>query len=232
MSDESWLTDHVLDEDDGRQRAEAEDRLAGDPTLRHRSEQLHDVIQRLEALPPSAWDGLESLPVSHADTLDGSSAADPQPGRRYSAQRRRRLAVAALAMVAIFFAGVGVGAVNWSAHGTRATSIRQTIALRPLSARSQARGIARVTESGQLKLALSDLPRTPTGRFYEAWLMTSPARLVPIASFRVGQDGRATMKVLLPASPSRYRFIDISLQRTSAGPAHSHDSVLRGPTGT
>jgi hypothetical protein len=211
---------------------EAKHRIAADPALRRRSEQLHDVIQRLEALPPSAWDGLESPTVDDGEIPHESSAAVPSPGRRTTAPRSRRFAVAALALVAIFAAGVGAGAVIWSAQGSRATSIRQTIALRPLSGRSQAHGIARVTQSGQLKLAVSDLPRTPTGRFYEAWLMTSRARLVPIASFRVGPDGRASMNVLLPASPSRYRFIDISLQRAAAGPAHSGDSVLRGPTGT
>jgi hypothetical protein len=40
----------------------------------------------------------------------------------------------------------------------------------------------------------------------------------------------ARLSLVLPADPSRYAYLDISLQSVNAGTAHSQDSVLRGAT--
>ena len=61
--------------------------------------------------------------------------------------------------------------------------------------------------------------------------MSSAAKLVPVASFRVGDSGEASVEVPLPAAPADYRYFDISRQTVAGGPAHSADSVLRGSTG-
>ena len=60
--------------------------------------------------------------------------------------------------------------------------------------------------------------------------MSSTTRLVPIASFTVDSQGRAHLKLTLPAPASSYRYIDISRQLTRSGTADSGDSVLRGAT--
>ena len=60
--------------------------------------------------------------------------------------------------------------------------------------------------------------------------MTSPRKLVPLASFRVGMRGTARLTLQLPAAESSYRYVDVSLQSVSAGTAHSAQSVRRGPT--
>ena len=60
--------------------------------------------------------------------------------------------------------------------------------------------------------------------------MSSTSRLVPVASFRVGADGHAQVRVPLPADPTAYRYFDVSRQVAGAGTAHSADSILRGST--
>jgi hypothetical protein len=79
-----------------------------------------------------------------------------------------------------------------------------------------------------MRLTVNHLPASRAGTYYEAWLMTSATRLVPVAAFRPGPGGRAQIDVPLPAAATGYRYIDISLQRTNAGTAHSHQSILRG----
>ena len=103
--------------------------------------------------------------------------------------------------------------------------------MRPLA--GQAGGaVARVqlTSAGRVVISFTRLPRPGAGRFYEAWLMTSATRLVAVAAFRPDARGHARVDTILPAAVSAFRYIDVSLQRDGAGPAHSGDSVLRGPT--
>jgi hypothetical protein len=53
---------------------------------------------------------------------------------------------------------------------------------------------------------------------------------VSLGSFRVGPDGRATLEVPLPVDPSRYRFLDVSVEPDDGDPSHSSRSILRGRT--
>jgi uncharacterized protein YfaS (alpha-2-macroglobulin family) len=53
--------------------------------------------------------------------------------------------------------------------------------------------------------------------------------LVPLASFSVDQHGHAQVDLQLPASPTRYRYFDVSLQHAGSI-GHSGTSVLRGAT--
>jgi hypothetical protein len=45
-----------------------------------------------------------------------------------------------------------------------------------------------------------------------------------------GADGRAKVELPLPVDPSRYRFLDISVEPDDGNPAHSSRSILRGRT--
>ena len=74
------------------------------------------------------------------------------------------------------------------------------------------------------------LPRSGPDQYYEVWLMSDAASTVPVASFRVGPNGTATVQVPLPADPADFRYFDVSRQTVPAGTAHSSDSVLRGST--
>jgi hypothetical protein len=216
MSDERWLSDYVLEEAAEDERREIEARLAADPSLRERAQRLRDVAAELEALPPSVW-----------------SAVTGENDRRPVARRPRfprgipRL-TAALAAAALFVAGLGAGALL--EHGSAGTPGR-TVALAPLgSAPTAAAGDAHLVGGDQLVLTVQHLPASRPQQYYEAWLMTSTTRLVPLASFRVGRGGQARLTLPLPAAASAYRYIDVSLQRVGAGTRHSADSVLRGAT--
>jgi hypothetical protein len=106
-----------------------------------------------------------------------------------------------------------------------------TFTLKPLAGSpSAASGTARVSGSERLDLVVTGLPPNASGSYYEAWLMSSTTKLVPIASFTVDAQGRAHLELTLPAPAASYRYIDISRQAPRNGTAHSGDSVLRGAT--
>ena len=225
MSDERWLSDYVLGEQTESEAAESRRRLDADPALRARAARLAEVSATLHELSPAAW-----------EVASGSESTAPAARARAVGPRGRWLRVspaltAALAVVALAI-GVGVGALVWSGGGGHAAgAAARTVALQPLPGTSAgATGSARVTSDGQLTLSVNRLPATGAGRYYEAWLMTDTRHLVPLASFEVRGSGSARVTVPLPAPAARYRYFDVSLQTVSGGTAHSHRSVLRGPT--
>ena len=83
---------------------------------------------------------------------------------------------------------------------------------------------------GRATLDVSGLAPSRRGEFYELWLLSPPGDLVSLGSFRVAAGGRATLEVPVPVDPSRYRFVDVSVEADDGDPAHSSRSVLRGPT--
>ena len=211
--------ERVLDEFDNP-AAGAETRpQSDDPELAS----MRGLAELLSEVPAEAW---EPIPVL---------GQEPGPSTHHHHRpltRSRALAGAvALACVAIGFAG-GV-LVNRGAGGSASTPTTQaaTATLRPLPGQPAA-AVARVqvTSTGRIVITFTRLPPPGTGRFYEAWLMTSATKLVSMASFRPDAHGRARVQTSLPAPVGAFRYIDVSLQRAGAGPAHSGDSVLRGPT--
>jgi hypothetical protein len=226
MSDEHWLSDHLLGEQSESDAAEARRRLDADPALRARAADLAKVTATLNELSPAAWEVASGSP-SAAPASPELAGAPKRRWRRVSPALAVALAVVALAI------GVGVGALVWSGGGgAGGNQGAHAVALRPLPGTStRAAGLARVTPTGQLTLSVDRLPATGAGRYYEAWLMTDDRHLVPIASFDVHGSGRASVTVPLPAPVTGYRYFDVSLQKVSGGTAHSNDSVLRGPTG-
>ena len=88
-----------------------------------------------------------------------------------------------------------------------------------------------VDNGGTVELDAHGLPDSGGHHYYELWLMTNPASTVPVASFAVGADGTAKVRVPLPADPNAFRYYDISRQRVGGGTEHSSESVLRAPTG-
>jgi anti-sigma-K factor RskA len=230
MSDETWLSDYLLGESEPAEARDAERRLAADPELSADVDRLSDLVHQLRTLPDEAWPASRADEGAEPEVTDTALAA---PGRTVKGSRRamRRLALSGIATVALA-AGVGIGAAIWSggsSAGPRATGA--AIELHALaSTPARAVGIARPLSGDRLRLTVSDLPATAPGHYYEAWLMTSTTKLVALISFRVGSSGSTTLNVSLPAALRAYRYIDISLQATGGGPAHSDVSVLRGPT--
>ncbi len=227
MTDEDWLSDHLLGEEAGPDADMARRRLDADPALRARAARLAEVAATLNEMSPAAW-----------EVASGPQSETPASRARSGVTKRRWLrvspALTAACVVVALAIGIGVGALVWSGgDGGHAGAVAgRAVALRPLPGTSaRAVGSARVTPTGQLTLSVNRLPAAGAGRYYEAWLMTDTRHLVPLASFDVHGSGRASVTVPLPAPVTRYRYFDVSLQTVSGGTAHSDLSVLRGPTG-
>jgi anti-sigma factor RsiW len=209
------IGDYVLGELDGAERQRLERRLGEEPGLRERVQGLEAIGSMLESLPGEAWEALGER---------SGSAAQPARGRR-AGSGRLRLGLAAGVCALMLGAGIGVGVLIERPGATSGP----TVILRALAGNAALdRAQARMTAGGhRMVLNVEHLPATAPGEFYELWLMNDARSLVAVASFRVGAGGRAELEVPLPVAASGYRYLDISLQRATAGPAHSGDSVLR-----
>lgn len=211
---EHQLSDYLLGELDEEARTRFEQRLHEDPALRGRVERLHPLVGRLEAMSQDAWAILPAV------------AWPASAGRRRRRVLTLRPLVAAAAAAALLALGVGTGLLIES----DGSAVRgPAVALRAVGgAPTSSSALARMTRGGHMLLTVRGLPPARPGTYYEAWLMSDGSHLVPVASFTVDGAGRARIDVPLPASASDYRYIDVSLQRTAAGTAHSSRSVLRG----
>jgi anti-sigma-K factor RskA len=220
---------YLLDSLESAERADFERRLAGDAGLRAEVEATRALTTRLEALPEGAWPLVateEDGPATAADPTDAAaSGAAPVPQRARRWRVRPAFAIAALLVVAAL--GFGLGAVL---TGGGSSKTAPAIVLRPLEPTAGEEATVAMPAPGEMLFTAEGLPTLEPGEYYEIWLMSSTSKLVPVASFRVGADGRAQVRVPLPADPSAYRYFDVSRQIAGAGTEHSADSVLRGST--
>ncbi len=203
---------YLLGEMDADQAARFEQAMAADAALRAEVERLRSVVVRLERVPAEAWEAPEPPPL-----------VSP-PGR---APRRLVLRPALAVACAIALLAIGVGV------GTLLDREREPSAQLPLAP------IGNLDPSAQGRVSLDDdrvtirvdgLRPTDAGAFYELWLLGPDQRLVGLGSFRVGEDGAATLRLPLPVDPRAFDFFDISLEPADGDPGHSGASVLRGPT--
>ena len=216
------LGDYLLGEADEQTRSEVERAIADDPQLRDRLRRLETVTDTLSDMSGAAWQ----------ETLGGEQPpGSPARSRRSWTVTKPGVIAAGVAALALFLAGVGVGSLTSPGATSRRPDRGIEVALRPLAGGpSDAAGTALVNREDRMVLIIHRLPRTRRGAFYEAWLMTSISKLVPIASFRVDRHGQARLVLQLPAPAQSYRYVDISLQQVAAGLGHSAVSVLRGNT--
>jgi Anti-sigma-K factor rskA len=216
--------ERVLDELD-RPAIDATPPPGEDPELAAEITTMGAIAKLLSEVPTEAW---QPIPAP-------GSEPEPSPshGPHRSALTRSRALVGAvvLACLAIGFASGALVTRGGGGPASTRPAPAATTTLRPLPGQP-AGAIARVqlASAGRIVIASTRLPNPGAGRFYEAWLMTSATKLIPIASFLPDARGRALVETSLPAPVGAFRYIDVSLQRTGAGPAHSGDSVLRGPT--
>jgi hypothetical protein len=251
MTRQELIAAYALGELEGAERDRFEREVAADPSLRAEVEATRGTMVQLEALPGEAWpeatrsmDGEgagEALPLGaaspgadgarHREALPLGASADPTP----TAASRRRFALRPLAVAAIVLVsaviGGGVGALIASGGDSSSSPAKTVVVLKPLDAPKDSRADVSMPKADTMLLRTHGLPPSAAGDYYEVWLMSSDAKLVPVASFRVGDSGEASVEVPLPAAPSEYAYFDVSRQTIAGGLAHSQDSVLRGPTG-
>jgi anti-sigma-K factor RskA len=243
---------YVLGELDGAELAAFERRIADDPALRAEVAAVRGTVAQLEALPGEAWPEAPNEAPSLA-AVDGkspeervaaASVADAEPlraprpgsGHRPAARRRRfsiQPALAAAAIVAALVIGGAAGALIFggdSSSSSTTAATKTVLVLHPLDAPKSSRADLSMPNADTMLLRTHGLPASTPGAYYEVWLMSSNQRLVPVASFRVGQTGEASVEVPLPASPTAFRYFDVSRQTVAGGTGHSADSVLRGST--
>ena len=222
MNRRELATAYLLDSLEPAERAEVERRLAGDAELRAEVEAMRPLTTRLDALPEAGLAGASTVP----DAGDRRPAAAVAPTVRRARWRvRPALALAALLVVAAL--GFGLGALL---TGGDSTGPAPAIVLRPLEPTAGEEATVAMPAPGEMLFTAEGLPTLEPGQYYEIWLMSSASALVPVASFRVGADGHAQVRVPLPADPAAYRYFDVSRQGVGAGTGHSADSVLRGST--
>jgi len=211
-------TDYLLGEMDPDRAAHFEAALAGDPALRAEVEALRPVVTRLERLPAEGWDAAAPPPLR----LPGL----PEPS---APRRARRLvlrpAVAALCAVALLAAGIGLGVVL-----DREPDPPSRLVLAPVGDLDQAASGKVGVKGDRVTVRVSGLKPTGGDEFYELWLLGAEQQLVGLGSFRVGEDGTATLRLPLPVDPGAFQYFDVSLEAGDGDPGHSGVSVLRGPT--
>lgn len=239
---------YLLGELDEREAAEFDRRLGSDPALRAEVEAMRSLLAELEQLPAGGWPGstpaapaatVGSLPAAAvpagvdspappapAEASEGSHGRAPVAGRRLWSLRPA-FAVAALVVALVLGGGIGA-ALDGGGSGDEKEA--PAVALSPLSASSRASGEVAMPGRDEMVLTVSDVPPSQRGQYYELWLLDADGETVPVASFRVGADGTANLRLPLPVDPARYRYFDISRQHAGQGTEHSADSVLRGPT--
>ena len=226
--DEALITDYLLGELPEARRAEVERRIAGEPAFADAVARMRAVVDGLEAVPDLGWPADEPPALPPLPPLPG--LARP---RRF-AWAMPRPAVAVAAAVAVLAAGIAIGALV-AGGGDDAPPEGPALALARLGdAGSSAHGEARVVggDADTLRVQVSGLRPSGAGAVYELWLLDGADRLLSLGSFRVPASGDAEVDVPLPVPVTDFRYIDVSLEPEDGDPAHSGDSVLRGPTGT
>jgi anti-sigma-K factor RskA len=213
----SELSDYLLGELDPDEREQFERGLREDSAARAETERLSALVADLAELPAEAWDAAVSSPAA-------------APSRRSLRERwglwtaRRRALVIVVPATAL---AVALVLALSGGSGVRSGPSVTLAALPGAPAGSSA--TATMVGRRHMVLDVSHLRPNSRGDYYELWLMTSPSKLVSVASFRVPGSGRTRLSLRLPAPPGAYRYFDVSLQQAGGGAGISNASVLRAP---
>ena len=196
-----------------------------------------DCARELESFTLAARVGRESLTsepldVPH-DRVWGRIAADlgiaeaaPRPPAVL--RPRRRLVFSVIAAAAVVALATVVGAL-WFASTPTSPTVLATAKLDALPQWPTAGGSARLERladgSRVIQITL-DAP-ADDGGFREAWLITGDASA--LVSLGVMREATATFAVPDGVDTSSYELVDVSEEAFDGDPAHSGDSIVRGP---
>ena len=138
--------------------------------------------------------------------------------------------LAAAVLVAVGVAGgLALAPGDDTSSSTRVASMTVPLTPLPGTATPGERASVRmpVHAGGEARLTAKGLRPSPSGHYYELWLMTDDKKLASIGTFRVGVDGKAYVRFAVGVDPSAYRYVDISVEPDDGRPGHSATSVLR-----
>lgn len=227
---------YVLGLLDGDELREARRLEAEDPAFAAEVRTLAKVGTRLDALEADEWDAVGPPPLR----LD---VAAPQTARRHSwlADLGARIGAAVTARPAVALAcaalvvGVGVGAGMLATGGDDGTPAPggQVVALDrfgdgPIGASGTAR-VADVDGVREVTIDTRGLKPSAPGTSYEVWMIRDAKRMVGLGTFKVGDEGRATVTLPARVSPADYPVMDVSIEPDGGPATHSGVSVLRSP---
>ena len=172
------------------------------------------------AVASSALRDAARLPVTQAVELPPPLPRSPLRDRR----RRSRWLLGAAAAVVLALA-LGVGGLTLGRD--RGPARGQTIALGapgagPATAQARMRGDG---DDQLMIMTARDLPRPPTGAYYEVWLVDGAGDEFPVGVLAPNGEGIWS----LPADvAARYRTIAVTLEPADGNPSRSDRTVLRG----
>lgn len=236
------LSEYLLGEGSEQERARLEREIAQDAELAAEAAELSPIVASLAALPEEAWDAPEPPPLRLGGAPDAPRSHDAAPEsprkerdgffrRFFSGSLSMRPAYALASVLLVFVGGLAVGLFSQGDNSADplGPSVQQA-SLAPVSSIDpRAAGSADVKHDGKvIRLKLSGLAKNSEDDFYEAWLMDPKNGLVAIGTFKVGEDGAATLDLPVPVGTDRFPVVDISLQPADGKPTHSGVSVLRG----
>jgi hypothetical protein len=233
--DPEWeLADYLAGELSGPALERFQHRLQVDPQLAEEARILGELAGELQRLPSAAWDVLGAIdsPAQRTQLARPQQPDGRRPRRSWRGAGRPAAGLAAL--VAALGIGFGVGVLAEQPAGVSRRAVESSgpaVVLRALvPGVSGARALVRLEPRGRIAIYYRRMPRPPAGHYYEAWLMSSQTSLVALGSFTPPAGGSGELQTELPAPVSDYRYIDISVQTVSAGPAISRESVMRAAT--
>jgi anti-sigma-K factor RskA len=225
MSTRPDPADFVLGELQGEQLDKAHELMESDPTFRQDVEELSAVGDALAALPEEGWD--PPIPPSFA-AIEARQRASRSWWQSLLGPVRMPAPALALGAVALLVAGLGLG--SWLSSSGDAGDGGQVIALDAIGDGDGSGRVLLASDNSGATLEVSGLAPSADDDFYELWLLTPPAELVSLGSFRVGADGSGTVSMPLPADLEDFEFLDVSVEPLDGDPGHSSVSVLRGST--
>ena len=179
----------------------------------------------------------EREPVRKRERERPRRAAGPLSPEAASAVRNRRIASALAGLVIAAAVVIGlIALLGGDDDGKKKASrpvqprIVGQLLLNPINRGGKDQGIAIVAERNKERDLIVQARLTPTkqGQAYEVWLFNSPKDAVSIGAQVTDQQGNYQGAGKLPAALSRYKFIDVSLEKIDNNAEHSGNSVLRG----
>lgn len=187
----------------------------------------------LETPPPAVWDRIAA--ETGIGTPDTSAIIEPAPATRASRsaparlQRRGRRRGGMWALAASAALILTVGGV-WAATSlTGRVDPIATAALGAFPAHPDADGSAAVTErsDGSRSLTVTLDTPTPADHYREVWLIRNDGGA--LISLGVIDGPEATLTIPNGLDLREYGLVDVSVEPLNGDPAHSGDSIVRGP---